>query len=195
MKLPQEITKFDLPLLETKRFRLRMFEAGDLESAFRLFNDEEVQKYLLPENRRTREHMKVTLQNFVKRWRERGFGLWCVCEKNGGQMLGYCGFQYFDKTLDVEILFAFFKEFWGNGFAPEAARACLRLGFEELRLERVFAAVHPENTASRRVLEKIGMTLEKSSTHYGVDTMTYVISRSDFEPSQDIYNLIYGNFN
>ncbi len=194
MHLPARITKFDLPLIVTGRLRLRMFESGDLEAAFRLFNDEEVQKYLSPENRRTREHMKVTLRNFVKRWQERGFGLWCVCQKNGGEMLGYCGFQYFDETSDVEILFAFFKEFWGSGFAAEAAEACLKFGFEELRLEKVSAAAHPENTASRRVLEKIGMSFEKRNDHYGIDTTTYVISRNDFEFSQDNYELTYGKF-
>lgn len=194
MKSFSNITEFNLPLIETERLLLRMFEARDLDFAFRLFNDDEVQKYISPENRRTREQMKVALQNFVKRWQERGFGLWCVSEKSGGKMFGYGGFQYFDRTTDVEVLFAFSRNFWGKGFATETAKACLRFGFEELRLEKIFAAVHFQNTASRRVLEKIGMTYEKREPHYGVDTIVYVISRDDFEPPEDIYKLIYGSF-
>lgn len=193
MESPAKITKFDLPLIETERLLLRMFEARDLDSAFRLFNDEEVQKYLSPENRRTRERMKVTLQNFVKRWRERGFGLWCVSEKSGDKMYGYCGFQHFDETPDAEVLFAFFKDFWGKGFATEAAKACLKFGFEELHFEKVFAATHPENTASVGVLEKIGMTFEKRNAHYGIDTVRYVNSRDDFEPSENFYKLTCGS--
>ncbi len=191
MKSHAYATKSNLPLIETKRLLLRMFEDGDLDFVYRLFNDEEVQKYLSPENRRTREQMKITLRNFGKRWQERGFGLWRVSEKRSNKIFGYCGFQYFDETQDVEILFAFFKDFWGKGFAAEAAKACLKFGFEELQLKKVFAATHPENTASRCVLEKIGMTFEKRNAHYGIDTMTYVISRCDFEPSKDIYKLRY----
>jgi len=193
MESPVNITKLDLPLVETNRLLLRMFEAGDLDSAFRLFNDEEVQKYLSSENRRTCEQMKFTLRNLVKRWQERGFGLWCVSEKGSDKMFGYCGFQYLDKTPDVEVLFAFFKDYWGKGFATEAAKASLKFAFEELQLEKVFAVTHPKNTASRSVLEKIGMTFEKRNAHYGIDTITYVISRRDFEPSVDIYKLTYNN--
>ena len=98
--------------------------------------------------------MKLTVQNFSKRWRERGFGLWSVSEKNSDEMFGYCGFQYFDETLDVEISFAYFEDFWGRGFAAEAANAALKFGFEKLSLVRIFAATHPENIASRRVLKK-----------------------------------------
>ena len=194
MESSASTTKFDLPLIETDRLLLRMFEARDLDSAFRLFNDEEVQKYLSPENRRNREQMKVTLRNFVKHWKERGFSLWCAGEKGDDKMSGYCGLQSFDKTSDVEVLFGFFKDCWGKGFATESAKACLKFGFEELHLEKVFATVHPENTASRRILEKIGMTFEKRNIHYGIDTIIYVISRHDFEPSGDIYKLTYNKF-
>lgn len=186
--------KFDLPLIETDRLLLRMFEVRDLEFALRLFNDAAVQRYLSPENRRTREQMEVTLLNFVKYWQERGFSLWCVSEKSSGKLLGYCGFQYFDETPDVEVLFAFFEDFWGKGFATEAAKACLKFGFEELQLEKIFAAAHPENAASRCVLEKIGMTSEGTNRHYGIETITFVISRDDFEQAENIYRLTYNNF-
>jgi len=193
MKISADVTKFALPLIETKRFLLRMFEDRDLDSMFQLFNDEEVQKYLAPENRRTRRQLETTLQNLARHWKERGFGLWCVSEKSGGQMFGYCGFQHFDKTSDVEILFGFLKDFWGNGFATEAANACLKFGFEELRFKKVYAATHPENTASSCVLEKVGMVFEKRTTHYGLETITYSISRSSFEPFEDFYKLKYKN--
>lgn len=191
MKAQQETAKFGLPRVETDRFFLRAFEARDLDAAVRLFGDDEVQKYLVPENKRTVERMKITFRNVVRRWRERGFGLWCVAEKSADKMCGYCGFQYFDETPDVEIVFAFFKDCWGKGVASEAAKASLRFGFEELRFERVFAATHPENAASRRVLEKIGMTFEKRNTHYGIETISYVIACRDFRRSEGVYKLTY----
>lgn len=194
MKSPGCAAKYNFPLIETNRLWLRMFEVRDLDSAFRLFNDDAVQKYLAPQNRRTREQMKTTLQNFLQRWQERGFGLWRVSEKGSDKMFGYCGFQYLDKTLDVEISFAFFKDFWGKGFAAEAANVCLRFGFEELLFAKVYAATHPDNLASRGVLGKIGMDFEISTTHYGIDVVTYSISRGDFSPAEKSYKLTYQNF-
>ena len=185
--------KFNLPLIETERLRLRVFEDRDLDSAWRLFNDPEVQKYLSPENRRTREQLTITLRNSVEYWKQRGFGIWCVGEKSRDTMRGYCGFQYLDQTPAIEIVFAFHKNSWGKGFATEAANASLKFGFEELKLEKMYAATHPENTASRCVLEKIGMASETRATHYGIDTITYSIHRGDFEP-RDFYKLIYKNF-
>ena len=194
MKSSADMIEVDLPIIETGRLLLRMFEVSDLDSMVRLFIDAEVQKYLSPENRRTREQMRITLQNLIRHWKERGFGLWCVSKKRDNKMLGYCGFQYFDQTSDREILFAFFKDFWGKGFATEAADACLKFGFEKLLFERVFAATHPENAASRCVLEKIGMVCQEKTTHYGIDTIAYEISRCNFKPSKDFYKLRYENF-
>lgn len=184
------VTQLNLPTIETARLRLRMFEDRDLDSTWRLFNDPEIQKYLSPENRRTRAQSKIILDNSVKYWKQRGFGIWCVGEKSRDSMCGYCGFQYFDKTPLVEILFAFHKSAWGKGLATEAANASLRFGFERLRLKKIYAATHPKNAASRHVLEKIGMTFESKTRHYGIDTVTYSISRSGFEPCRNFYKLI-----
>lgn len=184
------VTKLNLPTIETARLRLRMFADRDFDSTWRLFNDPEVQKYLSPENRRARAQVKTILDNSVEHWKRRGFALWCVSEKSRDTMCGYCGFQYFDETPAVEILFAFHKNAWGKGFATEAANASLRFGFERLQLKKIYAATHPENTASRAVLEKIGMVFETRTTHYGIDTATYSISRGGFVPGVDFYKLI-----
>jgi len=186
--------QFNFPLIETERLVLRMITADDLDAAFVLFNDGDVQKYLSPANRRTRQQLKVTLENLALRWTERGFGIWCVCEKGGKKMIGYCGFQYLEKTPQVEILFGFLKDFWGKGYATEAANACLRFGFEEVQCSKIYAATHPENLASRCVLEKIGMAFDKKSEHYQIDSITFTVSRDEYAPSKDVYKLSYENY-
>lgn len=185
----EDNTRFDFPVIETDRLSLEMFEDGDLDSMFRLFNDEAVQRHLSPRNRRTREQMKVTLRFFMQRWKERGFGLWRINEKHADEMLGYCGFQYFDKSKNIEILFAYFEKSWGRGFATEAANACLRYWFENLSTAKLFAAAHYENAASRRVLEKIGMIFEERNFVHEVDVATYSISRRDFKAEESFYKL------
>jgi ribosomal-protein-alanine N-acetyltransferase len=179
--------------LKTSAFILKRAKANDLDVAFVLFNDGDVQKYLSPANRRTREQLKVTLENFTLRWKERGFGIWCVCEKGSKKMIGYSGFQYLDKTPQVEILFGFLKDYWGRGFATEAANACLRFGFEEVQFEKVCAATHREDPASRWVFEKLGMAFDKKSEHYKIDSITFTVSRDEYTQSKDFYKLNYEN--
>jgi len=189
MNLPNDNQPFEIPRIETARLALDFFEAADFEAAYRLFNDADVQKYLSPQNRRTREQLQTTLDKLLLRWEERGFGIWCVREKTGGAMVGYCGFQYLDKTGSVEILFAYLKDCWKKGLATEAANAGLRFGFESLGLEKIYAVIHPENAASERVLKKLGMSYERASEHYQMNLQTYAVARDRYEPSDDFYRL------
>ena len=178
------------PIIETERLLLRMFRAEDLDAVYHLFSDADVQKYLSVDNKRTREQLKITLKNLVSRWDERGFGLWCVTEKETDDIIGYCGFQYFDNLPDVEMVFAFLKKTWGNGFATEAAKACLRFWFEELTLAEIVAAASPENIASLRVLEKIGMRYLEKSARYRMELTSYSISRNSYQFDDCFYKLV-----
>ncbi|MGI8639326.1 MAG: GNAT family N-acetyltransferase [Pyrinomonadaceae bacterium] len=190
-QIPKEQSAY--PIIETERLLLRMFKTEDLDVVYQLFSDADVQKYLSAENRRTREQLKVTLKNLVRRWDERGFGIWCVTEKNTTEIVGYCGFQYFDNMMEIEILFAFLQDFWGSGFATEAAKACLRFWFEELTVDKILAATYPKNIASRRVLEKIGMRFVEQSTRYNMEAVTYLISRNEYQADDCFYKLTFGS--
>ncbi len=170
---------FYYPQIETERLLLRMFEPKDLDAAFVLFNDAEVQKYLSPQNQRNREQLKILLEKCLKYWEERGFGVWCVTEKNAGKMIGYCGFQYFDKTTEIAIVFGYLKEYWGKGFATEAAEECLKFGFEKLSFKKIYAVTDPDNLASLHVLEKVRMLLCEKIVHYEMNTVTYAILKNE----------------
>lgn len=185
--------KFHFPLIETERLTLRMLTADDLDAVYVLFNDNDVQKHLSPANRRTREQLKVTLGKLTLYWKERGFGIWCICLKDSKKVIGYCGFQYLDKTPQVEILFGFLKDYWGNGFATEAANACLRFGFEEAHCSKIFATTLPENIASQSVLEKIGMLFIKRAKYYQMDSIIFMVSCDQYTPNKDFYKLSYEN--
>ena len=170
----------DCPLIETERLLLRLFEAADLDTAYKLFNDADVQKYLSIRNRRSRQQMEVLITKSINYWKTRGFGMLCVADKTTNEMIGYCGFQTFDGTPDIEIVFGYLKEYWGNGIATEAAIACLRFGFENLPFEKVYAATVPENKASQKVLEKIKMKYDEKTVHYEMNLLLFAITRSEF---------------
>lgn len=90
-------------------------------------------------------------------YREYGMGRWVVERRDNGEVLGWCGLKRLPETMEVDLGYRFFRRHWGQGYATEAGAACLQYGFDSLGLERIVGRVMPDNTASVRVLEKLGM--------------------------------------
>jgi ribosomal-protein-alanine N-acetyltransferase len=118
-------------------------------------------------------------------WDERGFGRFAVTDKRDGEFIGYSGLGVYDNR--VELNYGLSKQHWGKGYATEAALACLRYGFEELKLDRIAAVARVENIASQRVAENIGMEYEGELSRLGFDFSSYVIVREEFEPGTALY--------
>ena len=181
-----------LPQIETERLRLRTYRTEDLETVFRLCSDENITRFFHENYSVSRADILASLPRRRNRWKTQGFGQLGVFEKQSENLVGFCGLQYLDKTSDVEVYYGFFKDFWGKGLATEAARAVLRFGFERANFDRVCAVTHPRNTASKKVLLKLGMTArEDERDFYGVKSAFYVLPRSDFKFGVSHYNLDY----
>ena len=178
-----------MPEIETERLRLRPFAPDDADDYYqRIFGDPDVTKYLRSRRSITRDDMPALLTRLANQWRQQGF--WAVTDKSDGQLIGHCGLKYLDATTEIELAYALAKSHWGMGFATEAARAVLRYGFEELKLDRIVAVAVPENAASRRVMEKIGLAYEKTDRFYDADLVYYAISSAQFQPGDDAYRLL-----
>lgn len=92
--------------------------------------------------------------------------------------MGVCGLFPIEWIgPDVEVAYHFAREVWNRGYATEAAGAWVEAAFRELRLERVLALAYPENRASTRVMEKIGMHFEREVEKYGETLVQYGIDR------------------
>jgi len=121
------------------------------------------------------------IQEFVGRqmdgFRLRGYCLWQLLEASSGGMIGFCGLQPLEGTGEIEIGWWLARSHWGRGLATEAARTALRDGFVRAGLARVVAIAQPQNRASVRVMEKLGMQHEKSMKHKGFDVVLYAIHR------------------
>jgi ribosomal-protein-alanine N-acetyltransferase len=170
-----------IPEIETDRIRLRAFTPGDLDALYMVFGDAGVMTYISGGKPRTREATHAGLLRTIEGWRERGFGLWAVVEKDTDRVIGYCGLIFLEGTTDIELAYGLAKSSWGKGFATEAARASLRYAFEELKLERIVAVVNPQNIPSQRVLEKLGMKYTRDAHHYDADLRYYEISKQDYQ--------------
>jgi RimJ/RimL family protein N-acetyltransferase len=92
-----------------------------------------------------------------------GCAPWTVAEKSTGSIIGWGGLydDPFDPGWGIEIAYLFAPPAWGRGYASELVRCCLDFARDRLRLETVSAFAHPDNAASRRVLEKSGFVLDR----------------------------------
>ena len=88
-------------------------------------------------------------------------------------MIGFCGLQTLAETPEIEIGWWLARAWWGKGLATEAAREALRDGFERVGLRRVVAIAQPQNRASIRVMEKLGMKFARETSHRGKHAPTF----------------------
>jgi ribosomal-protein-alanine N-acetyltransferase len=125
----------------------------------------------------------AALSKYLHRWQTHDFGLWAVRFKDDPTLLGWCGLDFLDTTAEIEVGYGLARSHWGRGVSTEAARASLEFGFEHLDLDRIVAVARPENTASRHVMEKLGMKYVRNGFYYGRDLVYYEIGRDDFSLS------------
>jgi ribosomal-protein-alanine N-acetyltransferase len=152
----------DLPDLETERLLLRKMRLDDAEAVFAYASDPEVTRYVLWETHLSVEDSKKVLRLATEGYARGDFGGWGVVLKDDGAFVGTCGVDvgYAPDHARAELGYVLSREHWGMGLMPEAVRAVIRFGFERMGLNRMEARCIAENTASARVMEKAGMTLE-----------------------------------
>jgi RimJ/RimL family protein N-acetyltransferase len=152
--------------LETERLVLRRFTEADVDNLFDLDSDPEVMRFLTGGKPTPREVIRNETLPRILHYYERfaGFGFWAAIEKSTGEFLGWFEFRPPEGggPDEVELGFRLRRSAWGKGYATEGSRALIRKGFTELGVRRVVAQTMAVNTASRRVMEKAGLTLVRT---------------------------------
>ena len=153
-------------LLETERLLLRRFTDDDADNLFELDSDPEVMRFLSggePTPRTVIEHDILPRFMHVDE-RFPGFGFWAAMEKASGDFIGWFSLRPVDDSdpLEAGLGYRLRRASWGRGYATEGARALIRLSFTELGVTRIIATTYGENLASRRVMEKAGMTFVRT---------------------------------
>ncbi len=166
-------------IVSTNRLLLRQFREEDLGAYAKIMGDHMVGKWLPKGDGYTREETKRSLKSILEHWDKYDFGIWAVVNKKKDVLLGRCGLNWIAETSEVEVDFVLAKNHWGRGYATEAAKAALTYGFEVLKLDRIIALAKPENTSSRRVIEKIGMRYTKNAEYWGITCAYYEISKTE----------------
>jgi len=161
-------------ILETPRLLLREFDIDDAQSFYDLNLNPNVIKYTGNSAFKDIEEAKEFLNNYSD-YKENGFGRWAVINKATKEFIGWCGLKNDKKTDETDIGFRFFETFWNQGFATESAKACINYGFENLKLKTIIGRAMKENTASIKVLEKIGLQYVKDFNFDGQEGVIFQI--------------------
>lgn len=158
-------------MLTTERLLLRSFETPDWEYFVAMNEDQEVMKYF-PAPLCKEESLQF-IDRINNHYKDVGFSLYAVVLASNNAYIGFTGFMTpsFDAffTPCVEIGWRFKKEYWGNGYATEAATACLKYAKEQLDLKKVFSFTSIHNKKSEAVMQKIGMQKQENFEHPKLD--------------------------
>lgn len=173
-------------MLETERLVLRRFTETDTDAVFALRSDPEMMRFIRAPQGRQESVNWLRLVSSL--WRSDRIGFCAVVEKASGEIIGWCGLWRLKETGETEIGYAIARRFWRKNLATEAAAAFLAYGFETLKLDKIVAVAAPENTASRRVMEKLGMKFDYVGEFYGRDLVHYSISRESWVESREKSN-------
>ena len=176
--------------LETERLRLRQLTTADVDNLFELDSDPEVMRYLTGGAATGRDVIQNRILPGFLRSNERfpGFGVFAAIEKASGDFLGWFSFRPHQEGIstNVSLGYRLRRAAWGHGYATEGARALIRKGFSELGVQRVYATTYEHNLASRRVMEKAGLTLVRRFRFSAADLQAQdsfdVASPEDDEP-------------
>jgi RimJ/RimL family protein N-acetyltransferase len=163
--------------LETDRLILRMWrEETDFEAYAKMTADPEVMRFLGGQTFSRMEAWR-NMAFHVGHWQLRGYGHWAVEEKASGEFVGRIGFMNPEGWPAFEIGWTLAREFWGRGYATEAARRALAFAFNELDKDHVISLIDPRNKNSIRVAERLGEKEEGKVELFGREVLIYGIDR------------------
>ena len=162
---------------ETARLRHRSLNADDAERFYALNSDPEVMRHTCEEPPSSVAATREAIANYPD-FDTYGFGRWgCVLKGQEDSIIGFCGLKFLPELDEVDVGYRFFPQFWGQGIATEACAASVQFGFEVLGLGRIIGLVRPENIASIRVLEKVGMLNEGEFDYDGIRAIRFATRR------------------
>ena len=164
-----------MPVLETPRLILRPFREEDVDLLAELMANTDFMRFSLGVF--SRDQTSVFLEKLMDWERRRLPSQFAVIHRGSNRLIGYCGFfhQQVDGRDEIEIGYRLHPDYWNRGIATEAARKVRDHALGDLKLPRVISLIHPDNVASCRVAEKIGMLFERQTVFKGFPTLVFAL--------------------
>ncbi|SFJ13692.1 GNAT family N-acetyltransferase [Thermoflavimicrobium dichotomicum] len=160
---------------KTSRLQARKLTLLDVDHLLKIFTDPIAMAYY--PSTKTREETIEWIKRNLQMYQNEGMGLWAIELKQSQTFIGQCGLviQEVEGQKEIEIGYLFIRDFWGNGYATEAAHACKEYGFHVLQQQRFISLIDPRNEASKGVAKRIGMNKEKEIVKWGKNIEVYAV--------------------
>jgi [ribosomal protein S5]-alanine N-acetyltransferase len=166
-------------MLHTPRLQLRPRTLADLDANLAMDLDPRVQRYIFAEAPAPEAWRERLAAQIASGWPPIG-AIWTVERRDEPGFLGWCGLFPLGYSGLIEIGYRYLPAAWGQGIGSEAARPVLDHGFRALALDPIVAVTHPDNLASQRVLQKIGLRSEGEAYHYGQWLRFFRLTRAQY---------------
>jgi len=163
-----------IPSIKTARLTLRPFVLQDAELLHQILSIPGVLEFFPSSDPPDLKRVQKLVQRQIGHWVDHDYGWWAVEPNGEGELIGWSGLQYLPETDEIEISYLLSKPYWGKGLATESAIAGLDYGFNSLGIEKIIGIVHPENVASQKVLEKIGLRIQEQTEYFGMECNKYL---------------------
>jgi ribosomal-protein-alanine N-acetyltransferase len=154
-------------IIETERLLLREVTLDDLPELHAYFQKIDNAASSTWNVHTSEQETRDEILKIIEKYREGKEAHWAICNKETGAVMGLGGlFGYIPTHHKATMGWGFDSKYWGNGYATELGRACVEYGMKYLHLNRIDSVVRVDNIASRKVLEKIGMSLSACFRQY-----------------------------
>jgi RimJ/RimL family protein N-acetyltransferase len=152
-----------MDILETERLILRPLVLEDAAALYSIYSDPETMKFMGQAPDSVAQERNNIQSHIIHHYEKCEAGLWATLLKDNNQLIGRCGLMHkqIGGVPEVELAYLLGRKYWSKGLATEAAAVILQYGFTKCGLSRIVAVIHPQNAASIRIAEKIGMKYER----------------------------------
>ncbi|MFJ5774501.1 GNAT family N-acetyltransferase [Streptomyces sp. NPDC093094] len=173
--------------IRTPRLLLRAWHDDDLAPMADINTDPRVMRWIDDGSAHDLDRTAEDIERWEEEWDEEGFGLFAVELLASGELIGFAGLslpEFLPEVMPaVAVSWRIGSQFWGQGYASEAAHATLEFALQDRGLDRVISINRMGDNASENVIRKLGMTPERETTHpvYGYPLHVHAIDLTEFQ--------------
>lgn len=162
----------------TPRLHLRPFTPADVPAMRAVYEDPRAMRYVASGAFDSPSLTEAAVREYTEHQRLHGFAGWAVVERESGVVIGDAGLHALPPPQTaLELGYTLRPDLWGQGYATEAAAACIAQAFDVIGATEVVALVEPPNHASIRVAEKLGMVPDGTRMAYGREHLRFRLTR------------------
>lgn len=170
--------KYLLDGIETERLLFRKTQAADNSQWLEFFKNPDTHKYWTTVLDEPETECKKWYERQQERYRNNEGGMNALIEKETNKLVGHCGLlkQTVDDIAEIEIAYSLLPEFWGRGYAAEAALQCRNFAFDKKLAPSLISIISLTNIPSQKVAEKVGMSVDKTTVYKNNTVYIYRIT-------------------